>query len=278
MEVSTRATGIRPDRSERLKVLYTDLDGTLLGPGGSLFTAEGGGPTEAAARALLDLQAAGTELVLMSGRTRRGLHEAARVLGASAYIAELGSLIVLDGGREVLENRGAFEGLGSPVEAIARSGAGALLLERFSGRLEPVAPWTETSMMFQGHVDRREAEALLREAGFPWLAFHDNGRLRRRLPSLDVTEVHAYHLLPRGVTKATGVRLHMERTGRLAEQAAAIGDAPADLEVAAVVGRCFLVANGREALEGAPLPPNVTVTAAPHGEGFAEAVRFLLAR
>jgi len=278
MKVSTDAAAAGQASSVRLKVLYADLDGTLLGPGGSLFAAQAGGSTEAAARALLELREAGVELVLMSGRTRRGLHEAARVLGASGYIAELGSLIVLDAGREILENRGAFSGGGRPVDAIARSGVGALLLEQFAGRLEPVAPWTETSMMFQGHIDATEAEALLDEAGFGWLAFHDNGRLRRRLPALEIAEVHAYHLLPRGVTKASGVRLHMERMGVAAVATAAIGDSPADLEVAAVVGRFFLVANGRAALGDVSLPRNATVTEAPHGDGFAEAVRLLLAR
>jgi hydroxymethylpyrimidine pyrophosphatase-like HAD family hydrolase len=278
MEVSTDATAANEGSSDLPKVLYTDLDGTLLGPGGSLFAAESGGSTGAAAQALLDLREAGVELVLMSGRTRRGLHEAARVLGASGYIAELGSSVVLDAGREILENRGSFDGDGRPVDAIVRSGAGALLLERFAGRLAPVAPWSEGSMMFQGHIDPAEAEAVLDDAGLGWLAMQDNGRLRRRLPDLEITEVRAYHLLPRGVTKASGVRLHMERIGVAPAATAAIGDSLADLAVAPVVGRFFLVANGRSALGDVPLPENATVTAAPHGDGFAEAVRFLIAR
>lgn len=278
MEVSTDATAGSRTAAAPLKVLYADLDGTLLGPGGSLFTTESGGVTGAAAGALLDLRESGVELVLMSGRTRRGLHEAARVLGASGYIAELGSLVVLDAGREILENRGVFDGDGRPIEAITRSGAGALLLERFADRLAPVAPWTESSMMFQGHVDPAEAEALLDEAGLGWLALQDNGRLRRRLPDLEITEVHAYHLLPRGVTKASGVRLHMERIGVAVASTAAIGDSLADLAVADVVGRFFLVANGRAALGDVPLPENVAVTEAPHGDGFAEAAHLLLAR
>ena len=277
MEVSTHATWANDAPATPPKALYSDLDGTLLGPGGSLFSTVDGGSTARAADALLALREAGVELVLMSGRTRRGLHEAARVLGASAYVAELGALVVLEDG-EVLENRGAFRGSGSPVEAIRRSGAGALLLERFAGRLEPVAPWTETSMMFQGLADPAEAEAALAEAGFGWLRFHDNGLLRRVLPELDVPEVRAYHLLPRGVTKASGVRLHREHRGLAKHETAAVGDSLADLEVAAEVGHFFLVANGRAAIGSVPLPPNARVTQDAHGEGFAEAVRFLLGR
>ena len=277
MEVSTDATPAGQP-SGPPSVLYADLDGTVLGPGGSLFTAGSGGSSDAAARALLELRDAGVELVLMSGRTRRGLHETARVLGASGYIAELGSLVVLDGGREIIANRGSFTGEGRPVDAIARSGAGALLLERFPGRLAPVGAWSESSMMFHGHVDPGESEALLGEAGFGWLAFRDNGLLQRRPPELAVSEVHAYHLLPRGVTKASGVSLHRERIGVPTSAAAAIGDSPADLEVAAVVGSFFLVSNGRNAVREIPLPMNASVTDASHGDGFAEAVHLLLAR
>ena len=273
MEVSTRAE----PPSARLKVLYTDLDGTLLGPGGSLFSGVGGSTTGAAAAALLALREADVELVLMSGRTRRGLHEAARVLGASAYVAELGALLVLDGD-EVIEDRGAFQGPGSIGDALARSGVAGLLLESFPGRLEPVAPWTEVSVMFQGLVDVTEVETLLSEAGFDWLAFQDNGQLRRVLPELDVPEVRAYHLLPRGVSKATAVRRHQEVRGVAREATVGIGDSLADLAVAEEVGRFFLVANGRRAIGSAALPANAQVTERAHGDGFAEAVRSVLGR
>jgi hypothetical protein len=259
-----------------LKALYADLDGTLLGPGGSLFAAEDGAISDRAVRALIALHGSGVDLVLMSGRTRRGLHEVARVLGASAYLAELGAQLVEESGREIVANHGAFTGDGRPVDTIARSGAGALLLERFPGRLEPVAPWTETSMMFQGFVDTADGQAVLDEAGFAWLAFHDNGRLRRTLPGLDVPEVHAYHLLPKGVSKATGVRLHRERHALAREQTAAVGDSAADVVVAAEVGRFFLVANGREAIGDTALPEGAVVTSATYGDGFAEAVDALL--
>jgi hypothetical protein len=259
----------------RAEVLYTDLDGTLLGPGGSLFSREGGGSTPAAAEALLALHEAGIQLVIMSGRTRRGLHEAARILGASAYIAELGALLVLEDGT-VIRDGGAYGEDGDLDEALARGGVAALLLERFEGRLETVAPWTEVSVMFQGSVDVAEAERVLEEAGFGWLQFHDNGRLRRVLPHLEIPEVRAYHLLPRGVSKASAVRRHLGMLGLDPESAAAVGDSLADLAVAPEVGTLFLVANARAAIRDAPLPANVRLTERSHGDGFAEAVRSLL--
>ncbi len=269
----------RPTLS-RPKVLYADLDGTLLGPGGSLLTASDGSPSLAAATALTELRMASVDLVVMSGRTRRSA-ELARALGASAFIGELGAVLVEAFVPEhaVVHNFGAYRGRGSPAEAMARSGAAALLLERFPGRLRPVASWTEASIMLHGHVDAAEATGALAEGGHGWLELHDNGRLRRTYPDLKVSEVHAYHLLPRGVTKASAVRLHRERHGIAVSESAAVGDSPSDLLVAPEVGAFFLVANGLASVgDAAGGPENAYVTAGSHGEGFAEAVAALLSQ
>lgn len=268
-------------RGSGVEVVYADLDGTILGPGGSLFTAEGGETTLQAATALAALRDAGVELVVMSGRTRRSA-EVARALGASAYLAELGAFLFEwppEGPEEIVENFGAFRGDGPPAEVIKRTGAAALLLERFPRKLKPVAPWAEASVLFQGEVETTEVEMLLKDAGLGWLSFEDNGRLRRTYEDLDVSEVHAYHLLPGGVNKASGVRLHLQRRGVDPSRAAGIGDSRADLLVASEVGAFFLVANGLEHLpDGTPLPDNVSITSAARGEGFAEAVGTILAR
>lgn len=261
-----------------LKALYTDLDGTLLGPGGSLFAAPDGGTTGRAAEALRALHEAGILLIVMTGRSRRSA-EVARTLGAHAYIGELGGILVERFVPElaVVHNVGAFPGPGLPARAMIRRGAAGLLLERYARRLRPAAPWTEVCLIFHGLVDVGEAEGHLAAAGFDWLALHDNGRLRRTYEDLDVSEVRSYHLLPRGVSKASAVRLHRERHGITVEEAAAIGDSAADLNVAPEVRRFFLVANGVATLDGCTdLPDDVTVTQAARGEGFAEAVDALL--
>ena len=48
----------------------------------------------------------------------------------------------------------------------------------------------------------------------------DNGIIRRSYETLDVPEVRAYHLVPRGVSKASGVALHLERNGLRAGETA----------------------------------------------------------
>jgi hydroxymethylpyrimidine pyrophosphatase-like HAD family hydrolase len=257
-----------------LRVLYADLDGTLVGPGGSLFSGPDGAPSGEAAEALLRLRRAGVELVLMSGRTRRGLREVARTLGAAACIAELGGVLVLADGTEIV-NLGEAPPEIRPAEELHRCGAAALLLERFAGRLEAVPGETRVSLMFRGSVDPAEVERVLHGAGLGWAAFVDNGLLRSRPPGLEVAEVHAYHLLPRGVSKATGVERHRELRGVRREETAAVGDSRADLDVRSVVGRLFLVRNGLAAL-GAEPPAEVEVTRGAYGAGFAEAVDALL--
>ncbi|MGQ0669275.1 MAG: HAD family hydrolase [Actinomycetota bacterium] len=266
-----------------LRTLYVDLDGTLLGPGGSLFASSDGAVSGRAATAIEALHSARVGLVLVSGRTRRWMPETARILGAEAYIAELGAFLVERRGSDeaVIHNFGAFRGSGSPFQEMARSGAGAFLLERYQGRLEPHTPWTyhprEATMLFRGFVDPEEATESLAGAGYDWVTLHDNGRLSRTRPSLEVPHVHAYHLTPSGVSKASAVRLHRDRCGTSAGQTAAVGDSPSDLAIAPDVGAVFIVANGLASVgRSADHLQNAFATPSSHGDGFAEAVDALL--
>ncbi len=262
----------------RLRALYADLDGTLTGPGGSLFAGIPGGLTDRGAAAVAALHRAGVDLVVVSGRTRPQAREAARMLGARSHIAELGAFVV--DGSEVVTTFGD-QGPGTPFEAIVRSGAGAFLLERYAGRLEPHTPWSaeprEATLLLRGLVDPAEATAGLAGAGYGWLEVRDNGVIHRGYDGLDLPEVHAYHVVPRGVSKAAAIALHRERNGLEPEATAAVGDSPSDLEAAAVTGAVFIVANGAEATRAAGGPvDNAFLTPSAGGNGVAEAVAALL--
>jgi phosphoglycolate phosphatase len=264
--------------------VYADLDGTLMGPGGSLF-AHPDGPTPDPAAAVGELHLAGVDLVLVSGRTRIQVSELARAFGAAGYIAEIGGLIVQRRGRDEVLTRhpGAFGGLGraTPFEAIQRSGVVGVLLEEYRGRLEPHAPWAflerECSMLLRGSIDLGEGRALLGRAGYGWLDLLDNGIIPAwpgRFPGLEaVPEVHAYHLVPAGVNKRSAVALDRGSRGLHAEQCVAIGDSPSDAEIAPEVGAVFIVANGEPAFRSSSVQANVYLLEASHGLGFAEAVR-----
>lgn len=262
-------------------LLFSDVDGTLVGRDGSLLADLDGKPTLAAAEALVAAHQAGLEVVLVSGRTAEQLRETGRLLGTRDAIAELGTVLVR--GREVELVWGETpRDLGaSPAEALERSGALAVLLEGFAGRLEPHTPWhlgRRGTFLLRGQAEVAEADTLLAGHGLGWARLLDNGRLRGAYPHLGPGPAHAYHLLPAGVSKAGTAAAYLTGRGLEPGQAAAVGDSPADLQLARVVGVMFLVANGAWAAELADPATQVIVTPSPAGQGWAEAVGALLER
>ena len=269
-----------------MRCVYLDLDGTLLGPGGSLLRSADGRFSAMAVRALEACWRVDAEAVLYSGRGRSSVFEAARLIGSSAYIFELGCGLVLDdelewltGGIEPSAERGSI------FDQIHASGAPALLLERFAGRLEYHTPWSigrEVSHLFRGAVDVDEAHSILAAQGLEWLRLVDNGVIHEhayRFPGIAV--VHAYHLVPAAASKARAVARHMRARGYSAADCIAVGDSREDLDVASAVGSFWLMAN---ALERDPtlVPeiarrPGVRVASEGYGAGVYEAVVTTLA-
>ena len=260
-----------------LRCVYTDLDGTLLGRGGSLLRDAEGGFSLMQARALQACHRGGVEVVIMSGRREAQVHEDARLIGQSSYIYEAGCAVVIDGEPTLLTGELVPDERGTVYEQIEERGIPKLLFERFPGRLEYHAPWHSgrvLSHLFRGKVDVGEANALLGESGHDDLRLLDNGAIGRPMEGIEVT--HAYHLVPKLVSKAGAVSAHARARGYDPGECIGIGDSVEDLEVAAAVGRFFVVANGpdrdhglREAIAGWN---NVTVTEGHMGEGFYEAV------
>ena len=240
-----------------LRCVYTDLDGTLLGKGASLFRDGEGEFTLLPARALEACHRAGVEVVLKSGRRRAQVMEDARLMGQSSYIFEVGSGLVIDG--ETTWLTGAFlPSEGRTVhQLIAETGAPEMLLRDYAGRLEHHSPWhldREVSHLFRGSVEVDEVNARLEG-----LRLVDNGEIG--------AGTHAYHLIPAESSKAAAVERHMRARGYAPEHCLAVGDSREDLEVARCVGEFFLVANADPSLHG-----EATVTEGSHGEGFYEAV------
>jgi phosphoglycolate phosphatase len=245
-----------------IRCVYTDLDGTLLGKGASLFRTAEGEFTLLAARALEACHRAGAEVVIKSGRRRAQVMEDARLLGQTSYIFEVGSGLAIDG--EVTFLTGDFHPReGESVHAqIEATGGPALLLDRYAGRLEPHSPWhvdREVSHLFRGLIDAGEANELLAAEGHAALRLVDNGEIEDGL--------HAFHLIPAVSSKARAVAAHMQARGYAREDCVGVGDSREDLDVAEVVGRFFLVANA-----GVADVPGVERTQSAMSEGFYEAV------
>jgi hydroxymethylpyrimidine pyrophosphatase-like HAD family hydrolase len=269
-----------------MRCLYVDLDGTLLGPGGSLLRAADGRFGLEGVRALQACDRAGVEIVLYSGRRQSSVFEDARLIGQDSYIFEIGCGLVVDGELEWLtDGLEPSDVAGSIYDQIAESGAPALLLERFAGRLEYHSPWSagrEVSHLFRGSVDLDEARAVLDESGFGWLRMLDNGVVvehAEQMPGLPL--VRAYHLIPAAASKARAVARHMRARGFSPAECIAVGDSREDMEAATVVGTFWLVANALERDPGLAADvagrSGVRVAQAAYGAGVYEAVVTTLA-
>jgi len=269
-----------------VRCLYVDLDSTLLGPGGALLRGADGTFSLEGVRALQACDRAGVEVVLMSGRRKGTVAENARLFAQLAYIYEAGSCLVIEGEESWLTGDYLPDGnAGSIHDQIDASGAPALLVEHYAGRLEYHDPWhhgREVSHLFRGLVDAAEVDALLAEHGHGGLRLVDNGGVHRRSPDLvALDEVRAYHLVPRGASKANAVALHMRVRGYVPQDVIAAGDSREDMETAAHVGAFWFVANAVQRdptlSEAIGARANVRVAEQSYGAGVYEAVITTLA-
>jgi phosphoglycolate phosphatase len=261
-----------------LSCVYTDLDGTLLGKGSSLFRDAEGGFSLAQSRGLEACHRAGVEVVIMSGRREPQVHEAARLMGQTSYIYEAGCAFAIEGETTLLTGEMVPDENGTVYEKIEARGIPKMLFAHFGGRLEYHAPWHHgrvLSHLFRGKVDVAEANRLLEADGHEDLRLLDNGAIGREMPAVE-GPTHAYHLVPKLVSKAGAVAAHARARGYDPADCIAVGDSVEDLEVAAAVGRFFVVANGPERDPGLRASlgtwDNVTVTEGAMGDGFYEAV------
>jgi hydroxymethylpyrimidine pyrophosphatase-like HAD family hydrolase len=266
------------------RCVYLDLDGTLLGRGASLIHDGDGRVSLLGVRAIEACLRAGVEVVLMSGRRRAQVGEDARLIGAASYIYEAGCVLVFDGEEHWLTGD-LQPGELTVHDQIAASGAPALLLDRYAGRLEYHEPWhtdRQISHLFRGQVDAGEVDGLLAEHGHANLRLVDNGVVHRRSAALaGLDHVRGYHLIPAGASKAAAVAAHMRARGLGAAETFGVGDSREDLATAAHLGQFWLVANAlerdptlRAAIAGRT---NVRVAEAGYGAGVYEAALTTLA-
>ncbi|HWH14125.1 MAG TPA: hypothetical protein VNT51_05215 [Miltoncostaeaceae bacterium] len=246
--------------TQRGRVVYLDLDGTLLGPGGSLLRGDGGAFSTEGVAALALLHAAAVPVVLVSGRSRARLETVARVVGADGLLPELGAT---DCGYPVAAGQTVHE-------AIAATGIVDALLAREPG-LEPHPPaaWgREGSHVIRGRASAGAA-AWVRDTSGGALRLADNGRI-------GPGDVHVFHLLPAAASKAEAVRRDVALRGADPARCLAVGDSTEDLGMARAVGRFALVRNGAEADPAAAAAAG-WITRARFGAGVREAAEAWLA-
>jgi hypothetical protein len=271
-------------RRSPARIVYTDLDGTMVGPRGSFWHTAGRELTDDPATALLALHRAGIPLVLVSGRTFEQVIEAARIFAADGAIAELGATVAWDAGRGTHRLSGElpeqFAGR-TPMAVMAELGVVEQLIADHPGRLEWHAPWHtthEADALLRGRVDPLAVDTWLAERGLGWLTLKDNGAIPatpRMTLNPDPLPPRVYHLMPRGISKGAAIAWDLDRRGLSPDDAVAIGDSVSDLDMAPAVGRLWITANGAsvDGMTGLiDAVPNVSVTDAAMGQGWAQAV------
>lgn len=265
----------------RVRVIYTDMDGTLTGPEGSLFTTARGEVSLLPARAILKVLKKRTDVVIVSGRTRLQLRECARILGFKNYIAESGCEIVYELGRKVVYNMGEtkIEKGKTPRKIIEESGAIELLFSIFPGKIRYYTPWSEEvedNVILVGNVDVKRANQVLKDHGFSNLRLNDNGQVP---PEKDFISPHCYHLMPAMASKKSAVQKDKKIRFLVKEELVGIGESIEDVKIAPEVGVYFVVKNG---LENNPeigklieKSDNIFLLDQKMGMGWAEAIEIL---
>lgn len=284
---SPRILAASPDALRALaqvEVLYTDLDGTLLGRGASVLVDDLGEPTLETVEAIVAVNRARLTVVMVSGRNAIQLAEDTRLLGWTDFIGEVGCLRSVGRERATTYSTGDWpaglppEGL-TPYEAISQAGGVDTLKAAFPGRIERHVPWDDNRLathILRGEVDVTAAQTALDALPLP-ITIVDNGIVHPpRHTLVGVEQIHAYHLVPKGASKARAIAEDLAARGLAPAQAAAIGDSGADLDMATLVGLFTLVANGLDSpgmAERIADTQNAYVTRARQGHGWAEFAR-----
>ncbi|GAC1416566.1 MAG: hypothetical protein NVSMB57_11900 [Actinomycetota bacterium] len=261
-----------------IQVIYTDLDGTMLGAKGAFTLDSAGEPTDEPARALAAAMRAGIEIVPVSGRAMPGIARDARLLGMRTAIGEMGAVVSYDSGSDVRANiEGYPGGEEPPVELMERIGAITLLSQAFP--LELHMPWARArqyTALLRGLADVVQANHALEQAGFGWCELLDNGLLYGSYLGLAAGTSHVYHLTPRGVSKGRGIAFDRATRGLERARCIAIGDSAADLSMAEEVSTIVLTPDAFERdaslREAAAACSNVRIGARPGTLSWSDAV------
>jgi len=287
----------KPELMARLgdiEVIYTDLDGTMLGKGGALLIDGAGTPSTQTAEALVKLTRAGIPVVPVTGRSDIQLVEIVRICGLDDFIGESGAVMSWWTGttreeRYLLPQWDDTLLAGrTPYEVMVDAGAEKLLLDAFPGQLEYHEPWHEprtATALLRGRVDIEAAQALLDTLDVP-MEFAENGAISAKRNTLDPPlpghdeQIHAYHIVPAGVSKANAIAEDLKRRGISPEHALMIGDGLSDLQCAPSVAVALMVENARRSpgiITAIGDYPNAAFVEGMKGDGWVHMAELVLA-
>lgn len=266
-----------------VKVIYTDLDGTMMNDKGCLIQDDKDNYYFDVLMQLKNLSAKNIDLVLVSGRSRVQLKYNAQMLNLRNYIPELGSEVVYDLGKKIhktydkSKQKYDFASLGPDLEEVID-----LLKKEFPSKIDYSPDWNKyrsTNILFIGNMDLSKANKLLEENGYGDYLIINNGQTGMYTANLDVNKVYYYNLIPKGVDKAAGVRLDKKIRHLEKENCIALGDSLEDLKIAQEVSFFFLMNNDiheeRDVLEALSEYENVYISEQKMNKGWAEIISHL---
>jgi len=267
-----------------IKVIYTDLDGTLFNDQGCLIKDCEGNFYFEVVKLFEKIAKKNWDIVLVSGRNKLQLRYNSMLVGARNYITELGSELVYNLGEKVYVT---FDDKKYNYE-ITKCGKDLLniikiLKEAFPNKIDSNLDWSidrTFNALFFGDVDLKKANRILKEAGYEGLVLVDNGFSKLVELNLDVEHLRIYNLMPKGVDKSSAIKLDKKLRNFKDENCIALGDSIEDLKMASAVKYFFLM---RDAIERDSNIlnllcnyNNVFVTKYRMNHGWAEVIKYLV--
>jgi len=253
---------------EKVRVIYTDVDGTFVHDG-CLFCNRSG-YTMQNARAIFKLLEAGVDVVMTSGREKEKLKDTARLLGFQNYIANLGIEIVYNQGEKVITHFGVdVPDHPSLKDWIRKTGVVEALFKTFPNRVDFYQPWADllrTHFLLVGELPDQQAQEFITH-NFPELRIINNGKVA---PYHKFKQPSAYHIVPKNVGKRAAVNIDKSERKLKTENLIGIGDSLEDVSVAPEVALFFLLDQQVTASD-----PNVIPVDNSEGSGFSRIVDFL---
>jgi len=269
---------------EDLKVIYTDLDGTLLNDRGCLIKDYKNDYYFDAVRFLPLAAEKNWDIVLVSGRNKFQLRYNAQMIGLKNYIAELGSELVYNLGEEVYftfdqkEVKYDLTYGGKDLIKIVE-----LFKKNFPGKIESKMDWSRYrshNAAFFGEINLNKANKMLGDEGYEGLVMVDNGISALVELDLSIEKLHIYNLIPFGVNKASGIKLDKKIRNFDTRNCIALGDSLEDLKMADEVKYFFLMKNALEhkeiILDELSKHNNVYITNGIMNMGWAEVIGYLV--
>jgi len=274
---------IRGDLGD-LKVIYTDLDGTLFNERGCLIKDHRDCYYFDAVRLLRNINDRGLDIVTVSGRSKHQLRYIAQMIGIENYVAELGAELVYAQGEKVYptfdDNNRRYKLTDGGKDLLNIT---ELLRKNFPGRIESKIEWSRYrayNALFFGEIDLDRANTMLESEGYEGLTLVDNGFSLLVALDLDVKRLHIYNLMPAGVNKSNGVILDKKIRNFTTDNCIALGDSLEDLKMADEVKYFFLMRNALEhketVAEELKKYKNVYITEGEMNRGWVEVLGYLL--